>query len=97
MQLRAIRSDNCTYVPSVRKKPFSPNKNIRLRLDEEVFAYELILRQVIFEADTMSNSENCSRWFDVLEKRIPIFPLSILFLWKSFCSVDGEFHFFHFV
>ena len=77
-------------------KPFSSNKNIRLRLDEEVFAYELILRQVIFEADTMSNSENCSRWFYVLEKRIPIFPLSILFLWKSFCSVDGEFHFFPF-
>ena len=44
-------------------KPFSRNKNIRLRLNEELFAYELILRQVIFEADTMSNSENCSRWF----------------------------------
>ena len=77
MQLRAIRSDSCTYVPFVRKKPFSPNQNIRLRLDEEVFAYELILRQVIFEADTMSNSANCSRWFDVLENRISIIPLSI--------------------
>ena len=50
-----------------------------------------------FWADTMSNSTNCSRWFDVLENRISIFPLSILFLWKSFCSFDGEFHFFHFV
>ena len=74
MQLRAIRSDSCTYVPSVRKKPFSLNKNIRLRLDEEVFAYELILRQVIFETDTsVSNSANCSRWFDVFENRISFF------------------------
>ena len=68
MQLRAIRSDSCTYVPSVREKPFSPNKNIRLRLDEEV------LRQVIFEADTsVSNSANCSRWFDVFENRMSFF------------------------
>lgn len=80
MQLRAIRSDSCTYVQAIFSK------------QEHSSPF-----QVIFEADTMSNSENCSRWFDVLEKRIPIFPLSILFLWKSFCSVDGEFHFFHFV
>ena len=84
MQLRAIRSDSGTYVPSVRKKPFSPNKNIRLRLDEEVFAYELILRQVIFETDTsVSNSANCSRWFDVFENRISFFFLFLFYFFGS--------------
>ena len=72
-----------TYLLSEKSHAFSPNKKIRLRLDEEVFAYKLILRQVIFEADTRSNSENCSRWFDVLENRIYQFFLFLFYFFVS--------------